>query len=174
MFSSLFNKFKPSKKRPVLIGDIYVNGRSDFKRFLEFNSDGENSPEELKAWIKDLLEIPMLDESQDIDYDSLILDVAVRKYQAGTDIALYSYPFIPVLWRPSIHIDVRLRDYNTNKTIGEYTVKKIMGWGEFFNRTFSFRSFFSLKGTFTPDDLKELLAKALMDALVWATKLKKI
>lgn len=170
MLSSIIDKFKPIKKRPVLLGDIYVNGRSDFKKFLEFNSNGENSPEDLKRWIGDLLETPVLSQTQDIDFEPLILDVAIRRYQAGTDLGLYSDPFIPILWRPRIKVDVRLRDHKNNSTIGEHSVKQAMGWGEYFSRILSLRAAFRPGSAFTPEDLKLLLAKALMDALVWAQK----
>jgi len=170
MFSHIMKKLWPIKNRPILLGDIYVNGRSDFKRFLEFNSNGENSPEDLKQWIKELLEIPILYEHKNIPNDCLILDVAVRKYQAGTDAGLYINQFIPIIWRPSIKLEVRLRDFNTGKTLREHTTKKIMGWGEFFNRLFSLKSIFKMSNTFDSNDLKILLAKALMESLLWAKK----
>ncbi len=170
MLTSIFNKLFSKKKRPILLGDTYVNGRSDFKRFLEFNSNGENSPEELTKWIKDLLDIPVLCQEKDVNNESLILDVAVRKYQAGTDFGLYVNPLIPIFWRPSINVDIRIREYNTNKTIGEYSIKKVMGWGVYFRRVLSLRSILRLRSTFTSEDLKLLLAKSLKDGLIWAKK----
>ena len=170
MLSSIIDKFIPTRKRPVLLGDIYVNGGSDFKKFLEFDSNGENAPEDLKRWIGDFLETAVLSQTQDIDFEFLILDVAVREYRAGTDLGLYADPFIPVLWRPSIKIDVRLRDHKNNSTIGEHSVKQTMGWGEYFSRILSLHAAFRPGSAFTPEDLKLLLAKALMDVLIWAKK----
>ena len=170
MLSKLFGRTSTSSKQPIYLGDIYVNGRSDFKRFLEFNSDAENSPGDLKQWICELLEIPLLNQSDGVSREALVLDIAVRKYQAGSDMAFYCEPFIPIFWRPSINIDIRLRDFKTNNTIGEHSVKKIMGWTEFFNKVLSFRNMFKVGSTFSSEDLKFLLASALMDGLAWARK----
>ncbi len=170
MLTSIFNKIFSKKKRPILLGDIYVNGRSNLKEFLEFNFNGENSPEELTEWIKDLLDIPVLCQEKDVNNESLILDIAVRKYQVGTDLGIYANPFIPIFWRPSINVDIRIREYNTNKTIGEHSIKKVMGWGVCFRRVLFFNLILGLGRTFTSEDLKLLLAKSLRDGLIWAKK----
>jgi hypothetical protein len=169
MLSSIVNKFS-SRKKPIILGEIFVNGQSQFTKFLEFQSNDESAPERLKEWVRDLLEIPVLSQDQCVEDDSLILDVAVRKYRFGTDLALYSEPLMPLFWRPRINLDLRIREYKTNKTLGECSVKNSMGWGEYIRRVFSLKSMFGLGSSFDSNDLRRLLAKSLLDGLVWAKR----
>ena len=96
MFSSIANVFR-SKNRSIFLGEVFVSERNKLVRLLEFDLNDENKPEQLEEWVKNLLEIPMLSQSEHVESGALILDVAVRKYRLGTDFALYCDPVIPIL-----------------------------------------------------------------------------
>ncbi len=169
MLSNLIDKITRKRgSRSLYLGEIFINPRSSAKAFMEYDIHGENSPEELRLWISELMELPLAKLQGEIPTDALILDVAVLKYQAGTDIGLYADPFIPLFWRPSVKLKVRLREHNRDRVLGEYATKKIITWSEYFNRFFSLRVLLNFKGAFSSNDLKHLLGLALLDALVWA------
>lgn len=172
MFSSIANVFR-SKNRSIFLGEVFVNERNKLVRLLEFDLNDENKPEQLEEWVKNLLEIPMLSQSEHVESGALILDVAVRKYRLGTDFALYCDPVIPILWRPSISIDMRIREYDSNNTLGEYSISRVLGWREYFRRAFSFSSMFRFGSLFNSNDLKHLLAMSLLDGLVLAKRQEK-
>lgn len=171
MLSKVINKIRKKGSHAVLfLGDVFVNPRSSLKAAIEWNRRGDNSPENLKDWISDLLELPKAEDVEHLPENSIILDVVVTKYQAGTDLALYADPLIPFMWRPSVKMKVRLRDGKTLKVLGEFSTKSIMSWREYFSRVFSIKSVFSFKSTFTSGDLKKLLAASLLKSLAWAKR----
>jgi hypothetical protein len=171
MLSKFIGKIRKKKiPRSLYLGDVFVNPRSEVKAVLEWNMNGENSSDELSRWIAVSLNLPEAKGTKPLPERALVLDVAVLKYQVGTDMALYSEPLIPIMWRPSVKMKVRLRDGSTLKTLGEHHTKSIMSWGEYFSRVISLKAIFSFRGTFSAEDLQKLLAESLVKCLVWTKK----
>ncbi len=169
MFSKLISKFsRNSSDSPIYLGDILVNPRSDIKAAIEIGGNSGNTPEELRSWVSNFLELPFVEHSPGVPNDALILDVAIIKYQAGTDALLYSQEFIlPFFWRPSVSLKVRLREHSTDVVLSEHSVKKITSWKQYLNQMFSLKAMFGFKASYTSEDLRHLLGLALLDAMVW-------
>lgn len=172
MLSNIINRFSSNTKpKPLFLGRIVVNPRSQLKAFIEDSVDSPSPPTALQNWIATYLEIPSINDASDPIETALLLDIAVMKYQAGTDAMLQVDFLLPLLWRPSIWLKVRLREYPSDKILGEHSVKKIMPWRQFLGKAFSYKAIF-ISNLNYQDDLKQLLGLALLDALAWAKRKK--
>ncbi|GAB3376777.1 hypothetical protein NCG89_11135 [Spongiibacter taiwanensis] len=168
MLQEIYKKLKKrSPKSKLYIGTIFVNERSKFKALIELDSYSQYTPNDLEQWIVDLLALPM-EPTEALDENAVVLDIAVTKYQVGTDIMLCSDPLIPLLWRPSVKTRVRLRRLRDGKVLGEFSAKSTMSWREFLSKAMSLKAWFLFKSSIQEEDIQRLLGKALLDSLQWA------
>lgn len=173
MLERIFTSFKKTKTNlPVYLGDIHVNSRSRIKSFFEDDQGKESSTDMLASWISDFLEMPFYKESKQAGADAILLDIAIRKYQFGSTVAFHSTPPLPIFWRPSIALDVRLRDAKSHKVLGEFSTQHVMSWSSYLGRIFSLRTLLSLRPAFQSRDIQAQMILALIDCIKWTqTKL---
>ena len=160
MFQKIFRKESSPK---VYLGEFYVNSRSSIKEFFEMDS-GSNSAADIEHWLTEFLGMPKYHSV--LNEEVLLLDLAVLKYQKGTDFGTLAQPLIPILWRPGVKMKARLREPKTGKVVGEYSTKKYMPWSQFLLKLISFRS------NFTGHDLYKYLCLSLIDCVRWANNAK--
>ena len=169
----MFEWLRLSKKRidryPVYLGDLAVVPRSDIRRFIEWDWEGEDTDIALKQWIAENLEIPLLQERQEEISDYLVIDVLLAQYRTGGSGSVEAGQLsFPLVWRPYIRLHFRLRMGATNKVLGNFFVKKKMGWGEYLDKAFSWRGVFGIGGVFKDEDMHHLLLAGLIEGLQWA------
>ncbi len=122
--------FKKRENESLYLGEVKVTPRLGIKRFFEFGWESEKIDDVIKGWIVGFIDFP---EAGDTKINGHILDIAVVKYQFGSDAALWSDPILPIFWRPSITIYGRLRTSN-GKVIKKGWVKKSMPWINFIKK----------------------------------------
>lgn len=167
---ALLSKLRPTKTMPLLLGDIRVQKSSDLQSFLELNICGENSAEDMKSWICELLGLPLLSASESPPDEAMLLDIALSEYRVGSSFGLQMSPFLGFFWRPSVTIAVRLRDHKTNEVLVEHWITKRMNWGTALGRLLSPWVLLRVFRAFNPDDLTGVLRQALLSALQWSKK----
>jgi len=167
MFNKFKNKFQ-KRQKPVYLGDIAVVPRNNLKRLLEFGWESSQTDEELRAWIVELLDMPVFPKNN-LSNDYLVLDVVVSKYQCGTDAILWSDSILPLLWRPSIKIHGRLKSFD-GKVICTYQTKKSMPWRKYLGKTINPANWYRTRGSVNINDMRFLVAQGLLDILKFVKK----
>lgn len=169
MFQKIRKRFLGKIEPPeVYLGDLAVIPRHELKSFLEFDWNAHRTDEQLRDWMAEVVELPFIDENTDFPDDAVRMDLLLSNYSLGSDIAFFSNPVVPLLWRPKVELHCRLVRVSSGKVIGVYQTKKSVPWRDFFSRVFTLRSFFSFRATYSTEDLQFLLGQALVDALAWA------
>lgn len=169
ILNSLKKKIRGNKRAEVYLGDIGVIPRNEFTKFAELNWEGRFSADEkLRAWIYEFVELPLLAKENMLSNDALRLDILVSNYTFGSTLVLFSDPPLPVAWRPKICVNFRLVNIRKEKVLGNFESKKYLGWRYFLSQVFTLRYIFGIKSAISSDDLKYLLASALVEGLEWA------
>lgn len=151
-------------KRNVYLGTVAVVPRGDFKRHLERSMD--TSEAALQSHLQTVLSLPKAPPKQHASAEDCAIDVFVAKHQGGEawDVTAGDLG-LPLFWRPTVEVSSRFYTLQSNKDITTVHVKKRLPWGEYLNRLFSLRGYFSFRSPFTHQDMTQLLDEALLEVL---------
>lgn len=157
---------------PVYLGDVAVVPRSTFKRLLEMGWESQDTDHRIKAWVGELIDMPLASDVKEIADDALAIDILVSNYQCGSDIFMWSEPIIPLAWRPSVKLHGRLVRLRDKKVLGTFSITKRISWRAYILRVLSLKHMFRWEGPFGREDMQYLLGEALMELLKWVQKRK--
>lgn len=169
----MLNWLKPQKRQrdklPLFLGDLAVVPRSNFHQFLEDGWKSSETDTTLKEWIAKSLELPLQPQHAKHKDEFLALDVLVGGYAKGACDFINIGSFgLPLIWRPYVKLNFRLREGHNKSVLGTHIVKKKMPWGEYFNNYFSTAKSFGLHRALNDDDLKHLVLLGLLEGVLWA------
>ena len=120
----------------------------------------------LKSHLQEVLSLPKAPPKQQASPDDCAIDVFVAKHQGGEAWDLTAGDLgLPLFWRPSVEVSSRLYALQSNKDITTVHVEKHLPWGEYLNRLFTLRGYFSFRSPFTHQDMTHLLDEALLEVL---------
>ena len=169
MLGKIFKKDKPM----VYLGELGVAptnvlNEQDGWGLLE----SEDLVAGLKNSLKELIDLPPVQEIQTPEDNDLVLDMMVVKHQGGSFFTAslgYAYS-VPLFWRPKVTLKARLYRRKTGKTLHVFTSTKKVAWKQYFSRVFTVSGLFSLKPLFGVRDMEGLLCQAGIDVLQKALK----
>lgn len=169
--SKLGAKLSPPE---VYLGDIAVVPRRDFKRLLEMGWESRDTDHRIKAWIGELIDLPLVKDIREISKTALSLDILVSNYQCGSDAFNWSEPVIPFAWRPSVKLHGRLIRLRDGKILGTFAVTKRITWKTYIVRVLSIQGMFGGASAFGKTDMQYLLGQALVELLRWVQTRRRI
>lgn len=168
----MFQKYFKNDKPRIFLGQLAIVPREDWTRIDE---KGLFRTEDLEVGLKKLLEetfaFQPLSERQGEAARDVVLDVFISSYSGGEfDVLSSSEFFIPILWRPTVELKVRVTSVGTDKIVTIQRVKTKMKWSIYFSRVFSYRGVFRMGPMFEVKDLEPLFFQASHQILL---KIKK-
>ena len=108
------------RAKPTYLGNVLINPRTALGRFFDPEKGGENDTQ-LCQWIQGALALPHHSAAPP-QSDIYILDIEVLNFRRGERL-----PFeLALLSRPRVHLQGRLRDSLSGKTMAVHASKKAM------------------------------------------------
>ena len=157
-FGKLRDSLDPLPKS-VYLGSIEIVTIGMLQAVVEFITTGNLADEQLASWVSELVTLPPASAVAD-DTEYLRLDILIESYSQGSNFLVTT----PVLWRPAVTVVSRLVRCPEEKSVDSYRVKKKMDLSQFVSAVLSQIAFFKVR-TFDEDDLRHLLALALLETL---------